>query len=134
MLIPYSHILLGKGSVPNIREFPKPPIPPPKLKSEFIFQIHTNTTKMSVPTRVDTWLVLLFLLLIGLIESGWNSKENKLCVKDMSDGCSAPSLFKSNRYVRIFEPACIRHDVCYGCVSSLQFLFLHKSHSYLLNS
>ena len=48
-----------------------------------------------------------------------NHNNNKLlkCAKELSDGCSAPSLFKSNKYVRIFEPACIRHDVCYECVS-----------------
>merc|ERR1711962_482100 len=41
--------------------------------------------------------------------------KNSICVKEMTNGCSAPAIFKSNKYVRIFDPACLRHDVCYQC-------------------
>ena len=44
------------------------------------------------------------------------------CVKTLTDGCSVP-LGISWPYKKNFMPACLRHDVCYSCVSiSISFV------------
>ena len=39
---------------------------------------------------------------------------------EFHNGCSVPKLNPSNsikKYGTFFEPACLRHDLCYSCVS-----------------
>ena len=35
------------------------------------------------------------------------------------DGCSAPFGDRAKFYRVVFTPACLRHDICYRCVSTL---------------
>ena len=38
-----------------------------------------------------------------------------LSCKLESDGCSSP--IKNIPFIKLFTPACLRHDICYRCVS-----------------
>ena len=42
-----------------------------------------------------------------------------------TDGCSAPA--KNVPFIDVFTPACVRHDICYRCVSTdFTFRWLHN--------
>ena len=43
-----------------------------------------------------------------------------------TDGCSAPA--KNVPFIDVFTPACVRHDICYRCVST-DFTFRWKLHN-----
>ena len=48
--------------------------------------------------------------------------------KDLYDGCSVPGVLQSlsanlKKYHDVFNPACLKHDICYACVS-YEYLFI----------
>ena len=83
----------------------------------------TKMTRIVIPSSFLCFIVQVFALTSSLSISTYSKLS---CAKELSDGCSAPSLFRSNKYVKIFEPACIRHDVCYECVSIFSFYALSQ--------
>ena len=66
------------------------------------------------------FLTLVVVIVIGCFVDSSNG-ERSVCVQHMQDGCSIP-IFKHLPdwmfpYKATFRPACMRHDVCYVCVS-----------------
>ena len=83
-------------------------------------------------------IILLLLVTVVVVEGvvmetrGWHDDRdmwgtgNEVCLKTMTNGCSAPGPLKMSKYNEIFLHACNRHDVCYECVS-ISF-FVRKKH------
>ena len=68
---------------------------------------------MTTPVSVAWSIALLLVLLPAKVKAGE-------CA-DHSNGCSIP-LDLDFFYRDLFTPACVKHDICYGCVRKVSFL------------
>ena len=74
-------------------------------------------------SKIPCYLLLIMVEMLTMAASG---RPHTCEVDKYADGCSVP-LGISAPYKEQFTPACNKHDICYGCVSSNGFalIFFH---------
>ena len=75
-------------------------------------------------------IMVLMNLMFGLSYSQGDMSILREDCKEFHNGCSVPKFQPSisiKKYGTFFEPACLRHDLCYSCVSECSFSIITHS-------
>ena len=72
--------------------------------------------KMKDYSRIPLLLVSLALAVCVVYSENISGMKEEC--KMFHNGCSGPTLLERERRMKkFFEPACMKHDICYSCVS-----------------